>query len=383
MKIAVAGGHSKKAPGARDYIDEYTEDRKVAKALVTELKNRGHSVKNCSNEKSTQSAELKEECRLANNYGADLFIAIHFNAASRTSGTRGTEVWYYRGSSKAKSYASKVSSKLASRLGLKNRGAKSTTSLYVLHHTDMTAILVEVCFVDAKGDVNAYKKLGASGVAKAIADGLFGTSSSSGSSGSSGSSSVTYTTYTVKANGGLNCRKGPGTSYAKTRALANGSSVKISKITSGWGKTDRGDYCCADYLVKKTSSSSTSSGTTYTVTAKNGLNFRKGPGTKYAKTRTLAYGKTVKIVSISNSWAKTTSGDYCSSKYLKKGSGTSYTQYKVTAKSGLNFRKGPGTSYKKTRALAYNTKFKVKSISNGWAKTDKDDYCSSKYIKKV
>ena len=318
MKIAVAGGHSKKAPGAKDYIDEYTEDRKVAKALVTELKNRGHSVKNCSNEKSTQSAELKEECRLANNYGADLFIAIHFNAASRTSGTRGTEVWYYKGSSKAKSYASKVSSKLASRLGLKNRGAKSTTSLYVLHHTDMTAILVEVCFVDAKGDVNAYKKLGASGVAKAIADGLFGTSSSSSSgSSSSSSSSVTYTTYTVKANGGLNCRKGPGTSYAKTRALASGSSVKISKITSGWGKTDKGDYCCADYLVKKTSTAS--SGTTYTV----------------------------------------------------------------TAKSGLNFRKGPGTSYKKTRALAYNTKFKVKSISNGWAKTDKDDYCSSKHIKKA
>lgn len=204
MKIAVAGGHSKKAPGAKSYIDEYTEDRKVAKALVAELKRRGVSVKNCSNEKPTQSAELAEECRLANGFGADLFCAIHFNAASKTTGTRGTEVWYYMGSAEGKSYAKKVSDMLAGELGLKDRGAKATTSLYVLRHTKMTAILVEVCFVDAKGDVTAYKKLGAEGVAKAIADAILGktggaskpstskpaetkpeTSSSSGSKGSS------------------------------------------------------------------------------------------------------------------------------------------------------------------------------------------------------
>lgn len=174
MKIAVAGGHSKKCPGASKYIDEYTEDRKVAKALIDELKNRGYSVANCSNEKGTQSSELAEECRLANNSGADLFVAIHFNAASATSGKRGTEVWYYSGSS-AKSTASKVSSKLASKLGLPNRGAKATTGLYVLKRTKAKTILVEVCFVDAKGDTDAYKKLGYQGVAAAIADAIAGT----------------------------------------------------------------------------------------------------------------------------------------------------------------------------------------------------------------
>lgn len=171
MKIAVAGGHSKKCPGASKYIDEYTEDRKVVAALIDELKNRGHSVVNCSNEKSTQSAELAEECRLANNSGAKLFIAIHFNAGGGT----GTEVWHYTSSSSAKSYAKKVSSAVASKLGLKNRGAKGSTGLYVLKHTSMTAILVEVCFVDTKKDADTYKKVGYQAVAAAIADAVSGT----------------------------------------------------------------------------------------------------------------------------------------------------------------------------------------------------------------
>lgn len=187
MHIAVAGGHSKGAPGASHFIDEYKEDRKVASALVEELKARGCSVTSCSNEIGNQSGELAEECRLANKSGAGLFVAIHFNAASVTGGTRGTEVWHYSTSGTGKSYASKASSKLASALGLPDRGAKGSTGLYVLKHTTMPAILVEVCFVDAKGDVDAYKKLGPSGVASAIADAICGGSSAKPSKPSSSS----------------------------------------------------------------------------------------------------------------------------------------------------------------------------------------------------
>lgn len=193
MKIAVAGGHSAKARGAVGYIDEYTEDRKVKNALIQELKNRGHSVVDCSNEKGTQSAELAEEVRLANASGASLFVAIHFNAASTTSGTRGSECWYYSGSNSGKAYAERVAAKLASSLGLKNRGAKATTSLYVLRKTSMTAILPEVCFVDAQGDVNAYHKLGAQGVAAAIADAICNTNTGVTSSNTSTSAPSTPT----------------------------------------------------------------------------------------------------------------------------------------------------------------------------------------------
>lgn len=180
MKIAVAGGHSKAAPGAHGYLDEYTEDRAVASALLAELQRRGVEVTSCTNEKTTQGSELAEECRLANLSGADLFVAIHFNAASSTEGTRGVETWFHTGSS-AQSKAVAVTNKLAQALGLPNRGAKSTTKLYVLKHTKMPAILVEVCFVDALVDANAYRKLGAQGVACAIADGILGTNTQAAS----------------------------------------------------------------------------------------------------------------------------------------------------------------------------------------------------------
>ena len=176
MKIAIAGGHSKAAPGAHGYLDEYTEDRAVASALLAELQRRGVDVTSCTNEKTTQGSELAEECRLANLSGADLFVAIHFNAASSTDGTRGVETWFHTGSS-AQTKAVAVTNKLAQALGLPNRGAKATKGLYVLNHTNMPAILIEVCFVDAQGDANAYRVLGAQGVARAIADGILGANS--------------------------------------------------------------------------------------------------------------------------------------------------------------------------------------------------------------
>lgn len=206
-KVATAGGHSKKAPGASCYIDEYTEDRKCNKAFVSALKARGVAAKDCSNEYAPASKELARECSLANAYGGDLFVAWHFNAASKTSGKHGVEVWYYTGSKTGKAYAEKISKKLANLMGLPNRGAKATTGLYVLRHTKAPAILIEVCFVDAKGDANAYKSVGASKVAAAVADVLTGktaaatdskpatskpttTTSKPATSASSGSSSI-------------------------------------------------------------------------------------------------------------------------------------------------------------------------------------------------
>ena len=187
MKIAVAGGHSKAAQGAVGHLNEYTEDRKVKNALIQELKNRGHSVVDCSNEKTTQNAELAEEVRLANASGAELFIAIHFNAGGGT----GSECWYYSGSSAGKAYSERVASKMASALGLRNRGAKATKSLYVLRKTSTTAILPEVCFVDTKADANAYNKIGANAVAAAIADAVCNTNTgvTSSTNTSSGSTS--------------------------------------------------------------------------------------------------------------------------------------------------------------------------------------------------
>ena len=151
MHIAIAGGHSAIARGASGYLDEYECDRAFVAQLIGAFDAQGWSVTDCSNEESDVSAELREECRIANASGATLFIAVHFNSGGGT----GTEVWYYPYSS-AETYAQDVSRELASALGLPNRGAKSTTGLYVLNHTEMPAILIEVCFVDTEADAAAW-----------------------------------------------------------------------------------------------------------------------------------------------------------------------------------------------------------------------------------
>lgn len=74
--------------------------------------------------------------------------------------------------------------------------------------------------------------------------------------------------------------------------------------------------------------------------------------------------------------------DAATNKTARSGSET--RSYKVTAKTGLNVRSGPGTSYSKLGALVFGATVKVVTIDNGWAKIDyngKTAYVSAQYIK--
>ena len=169
MHIAIAGGHSANARGASGFIDEYDCDRAFVAHLVPAFEGQGWGVTDCSNDAGTVNGELAEECRAANESGADLFIAVHFNSGGGT----GTEVWYHEGSS-AESYAESVSAELASALGLRNRGPKATMGLYVLNRTTMPAILVEVCFVDTEQDADAWHATSWDALVGAVVRGLGG-----------------------------------------------------------------------------------------------------------------------------------------------------------------------------------------------------------------
>ena len=169
MHIAIAGGHSAYARGASGYLDEYDCDRAFVARLVEAFDNQGWGVTDCSNDADGVNEELREECRIANASGADLFIAVHFNAGGGT----GTEVWHYPYSI-AETCAREVSRELASALGLPNRGAKSTAGLYVLNHTEMPAILIEVCFVDSEADAEAWHATSWSALCGAVVRGLGG-----------------------------------------------------------------------------------------------------------------------------------------------------------------------------------------------------------------
>ena len=175
MKIAVRGGHCPNVPGSRGIIDELKEDRLVKNAVIKYLNQMGVRVLDVTPPDSTSSssADLSYGVNKANNWGADLFVSIHFNNAYSTyNGALGTEVCVYS----EYDIAGRVVNKMAS-LGFRNRGQKVRTGLYELKHTSMKSMIVEVCFVEATEDVALYKKVGYDYIGKTIAEALVNRSS--------------------------------------------------------------------------------------------------------------------------------------------------------------------------------------------------------------
>ena len=152
MHVAIAGGHCAAAPGASGYLDEYSCDRAFVSRLVPALRSAGFEVTDCSNEAGDSVSELAAECSAANASGADVFLAVHFNAG----GGSGCEVWHFPGDEWGYELACGISSRLSGALGLPDRGAKASDGYYVLNSTDMTALIVETCFVDRAEDADAW-----------------------------------------------------------------------------------------------------------------------------------------------------------------------------------------------------------------------------------
>ena len=141
--------------------------RNVGYALMDLFRAGGHTVVDCTNDyAATTNENLSEICRLANAQPLDLFVSIHFNSA----GGHGTEVFTYNGQRHPEAVA--VCEKLHE-LGFVNRGVKSS-NLYVINRTNAKAMLIEVCFVDTKSDVDLYHELGAEKVAAAIYEAITG-----------------------------------------------------------------------------------------------------------------------------------------------------------------------------------------------------------------
>ena len=144
MKIAIRGGHCPKATGAKGIIDELTEDRKVKDSVIKYLRMLGYNVLEVTPPDYTSSnVDLYYGVTKANNWGADLFVSIHFNKAYDSyNGALGSEVCVYN----TFDTANRVVEKLGC-LGFGNRGQKIRKNLYELRNTNMLAMIIEVCFV--------------------------------------------------------------------------------------------------------------------------------------------------------------------------------------------------------------------------------------------
>ena len=144
MKIFINPGHGESDPGAcGNGLKERDVVLKIGKRVENYLRAVGYDVK------LFQYDGLQEICNAANDYGADLFVSIHCNAANGKA--RGTETYCFYGSTTGRKLANAIQRQLVDSIDTMHRGVKEA-GFYVLSGTNMPAVLVETAFIDNPQD---------------------------------------------------------------------------------------------------------------------------------------------------------------------------------------------------------------------------------------
>ena len=162
----IDNGHGALSPGKRSPVHEdgrqlfeYQHNRDVAVRLMAELDGRGIPYVDLVPDYMEVGNILPERVRRANAYLVDgvqdcVYLSIHANAAgpgNRWTKAHGAETWHYHESRLGGILAHIFQNHLVRGLGgTDRRGVKSRPDrqFYVLKHTDMPAVLVEIGFMN-------------------------------------------------------------------------------------------------------------------------------------------------------------------------------------------------------------------------------------------
>ena len=121
---------------------------------------------------ATSVEELQARCDVANKAKADIFLSIHADAFTNRE-VKGTTAYYYaQGTKQSKLLADSVRTALIDAIGTVDRGTQSC-NFYVVKHTDMPAILVEISFISNPDEEKMMNsETGIKKIAQGIADGI-------------------------------------------------------------------------------------------------------------------------------------------------------------------------------------------------------------------
>ena len=147
MKVFVSAGHGGSDPGAvGNGLLEKDCNLYIALAFGKTLENAGVEVvySRTKDENDSVSQEVIE----ANHSQANFAFSFHNNAG----GGIGSETWIWPGDEKGYGIAAAFE-KVTLDTGAKSRGVKTTTTLYFIRNTSMTAVLNETAFIDSKDHV--------------------------------------------------------------------------------------------------------------------------------------------------------------------------------------------------------------------------------------
>ncbi|WP_313991942.1 N-acetylmuramoyl-L-alanine amidase [uncultured Selenomonas sp.] len=182
-KIAIDPGHGGSDSGAigPTGIMEKSVTLRVSRELKRLLEAEGASVvltRTGDTEVSPKGAsatsveELEARCAVANRAQADIFLSIHADAFTNRE-VKGTTAYYYtKGTKQSKRLADSVRMALIDAIGTLDRGTQ-TSNFYVVKHTDMPAILVEISFISNPDEEKMMNsEAGIKKIAQGIADGI-------------------------------------------------------------------------------------------------------------------------------------------------------------------------------------------------------------------
>lgn len=247
-KIAVRGGHNFEATGAKALIDETTEDRKVKDALIEALKENGFEVIDVTPGNCDVITDLEYGVNKAENFGADLFISVHFDKAYDSyDGALGHACWIYGNGGEAEKIATKITNSVVEGTGFKNRGVRVNPKLYELRKTSMPAIIVETCFCEATEDIKIYNEKGPIIIGKLIVAGI----SSKVESDLTMEKELQQTKYAIVTAKILNVRSGAGLEYPVIGQVKQGEQIKIDCKIGEWYSTyygEHGGFMYSSYL---------------------------------------------------------------------------------------------------------------------------------------
>jgi len=167
-RIVVDAGHGGKDIGAnRSGVNEKDLNLSLALMLRDALTAKGFKVY------MTRSTDvflpLPQITAITNQIHPDLFISIHHNASVNPA-LNGIETYYYTPQSIA--LARRVQEREINNIAVRDGGVKQAR-FYVIHHTDVPAILCEVGYVSNPGELGDLQSIERkSKTARAIADGV-------------------------------------------------------------------------------------------------------------------------------------------------------------------------------------------------------------------
>jgi N-acetylmuramoyl-L-alanine amidase len=155
MQIVISSGHGKYIRGAKGYLDEVDEARRIVTRVADLWGAASVAVKTFNDDTSTsQNQNLQTIVNYHNAQARDLDVSVHLNAYQTTTKPMGVEVLYVT----QQQLAADTSKAIAVAGGFINRGPKKRTDLYFLNSTNKPAILLEVCFVDSSTDRDLYQR---------------------------------------------------------------------------------------------------------------------------------------------------------------------------------------------------------------------------------